>query len=341
MRSPVGVVQCVTVMVMLGGSFAISRQLLGYPVLIGQAMRYAVAAAVLLLAIALTRRLRPWHPRPAGRPTRWELARLCLLGATGLAGFNVCVLETLRRADPAVVGTAVGAAPIALALLGPLTRGQRPAARLVGAAGVVAAGAALVHGAGNPSLPGLAWAAGALAGEVAFSLLAAPLLARLGPARISAYACAFAAPLLAVAAVLAGERWRVPTAAETATLGFLALVLTAGMFPVWYAGVHRLTVERAGMFIGLLPVVSLAAAALLDLRAPPLVQLAGVLLVGTGLAAGLASRRPRRPSPVGGVGRDLVPGNVGPTRAHDPSPAHQPDSGAGQEEGSAARTASA
>jgi drug/metabolite transporter (DMT)-like permease len=278
----VGTVQCATVMVVLGFSFPISRELLSYPVLTGQAMRYAVAATV--LAAVLGARRAPVRPAPA------ELWRLCAIGATGLAAFNVCVLETLRRADPAVVGTAVGAAPIALALLGPLTRGHRPAVRLTAAAAVVVAGTALVYGAGDMTVAGLAWASGAFAGEVAFSLIAAPLLARLGPTRVSAYACGFAVPVLLAAALVVGERWRPPALAETAALAFLALVLTAGMFPLWYAGVHRLTVERAGMFTGLLPVVSLLATSALDRALPPWSQLAGVLLVGAGLTAGLATR---------------------------------------------------
>jgi drug/metabolite transporter (DMT)-like permease len=287
MRSTVGAVQCTTVMLVLGSSFPISRELLGYPVLTGQAMRYAAAAAALA---AVLHWWRPGRGRTPVRPTHGELWRLGALGATGLAAFNVCVLETLRVADPAVVGTAVGAAPIALALLGPLLRGQRPAARLAAAAAVVVAGTALVHGAGDTTVAGLAWASGAFAGEVAFTLIAAPLLGRLGPVRVSAYACGLAVPILLVAAVVVGERWRPPTAAETAALAFLALVLTAGMFPLWYAGVHRLRVEWAGMFAGLLPVVSLVATAVLDRTPPPAIQLAGVLLVGAGLTVGLAIR---------------------------------------------------
>ena len=292
-RSSLGVFQCTTVVVMLGCSFPISRELLGYPVLLGQATRYAVAAGVLAGVLWLLR-------RPI-RPTQRELVRLCALAATGLAAFNVCVLEALRRADPAAVGTAVGAAPIALALLGPFARGERPTRRLTAAAVVVVAGGALVYGAGHTTAAGLAWAAGALVCEVLFSLLAAPLLSRLGPVRISAYACGLAVPLLLAAALVVGERWQSPTSTETAALGFLAVILTAGMFPLWYSGVHRLTVERAGMFIGLAPVVSLAATALLDLRPPSMVQLVGVLLVGAALTLGLAvpARYLVRPSSAG------------------------------------------
>lgn len=302
-------------MVTLGSSFAISRELLGYPVLTGQAMRYAVAAAILAAVLGWRGRIGASRRRAPVRPSGGELLRLCALGAIGLAAFNLCVLETLRRADPAVVGTAVGAAPIALALLGPVTRGQRPSVRLATAAAIVVAGATLVHGSGDTTVAGLAWALGAFAGEVGFSLIAAPLLPRLGPLRVSAYACGFAVPLLLAAAVVVGERWQAPTAAELAALAFLAVVLTAGMFPLWYSGVRRLSVERAGMFIGLLPVVSLASTALLDRAVPALAPLAGVLLVGAGLTFGLSGqpavdRRARR-------SHASLPPRSGPMSGHD------------------------
>jgi hypothetical protein len=116
------------------------------------------------------------------------------------------------------------------------------------------------------------------------------MLPRLTPVQISTYACTFAVPMLLVAAVVTGERWRIPTAGETLVLGFLAVILTAAMFPVWYSGVQRLRVERAGMFNGLLPVVALVATVLADRQPPPLVQLAGVLVVGLGLSLGLSQR---------------------------------------------------
>src|SRR5258708_6588112 len=82
---------------------------------------------------------------------------------------------------------------------------------------------------------GLAWATGALGGEVCFSLLAAPLLPALGPVRVSAWACALAVPQLALACALTGEwrRMRVPTAAESAALLYVAVVLTVLAFLCW------------------------------------------------------------------------------------------------------------
>ena len=60
------------------------------------------------------------------------------LAVLGLVAFNVLLLAALRRADAPLVGTVIGAAPLGLALLGPLLRGDRPAIRLVAAAGVSA-----------------------------------------------------------------------------------------------------------------------------------------------------------------------------------------------------------
>jgi drug/metabolite transporter (DMT)-like permease len=282
MRST-GALLCAVAMTILGSSFAVSRLLLGYPALAGQAVRYAIAAALLGL---LARRSRGAGRRVAGLR---DLVRLAALAATGLAGFNVCVLAALRRADPAVVGTVVGATPLLLALLGPMVARRRPSARLAGSGAVAVAGVAVVQGGGHATVAGLAWAAGALAGEVCFSLFAAPLLPALGPARVSAWACTLAVPQLALASSLTGEwrRLRVPTAAEALALSYVAVVLTVVAFVCWYGGLNRLGVERAGMFAGLLPVASLAGATLLDRAVPTPAQLAGTVVVAAALVAAL------------------------------------------------------
>jgi drug/metabolite transporter (DMT)-like permease len=259
-------------MTVLGGSVAISRSIVAYPTLTGQALRYAVASTI--LALLVRRRV---------APSRREWLRLAALAATGLVGFNVCLLAALRHAEAAVVGTVVGCSPLVLAIVGPLSHGIRPATRLVLASAVVVLGAALVEGTGRADATGLAAAIGTLAGEVLFSLLAAPLLPRLGPVGVSAWTCALAVPMLGVCALAVGERPRVPTVAEAGALAYLAVVLTVGAFLLWYAGLHRLGVARAGVFVGVLPVATLVAVAALDGRLPRLAQVAGVLVVAAGL----------------------------------------------------------
>ena len=217
------------------------------------------------------------------------MSRLALLAATGLVLFNVVVLAALRRADPEVLGSVIGCTPLALAAAGPIQQRRRPETRLLRAAAVVVVGAAIVQGTGRTSLSGLLLAVAALACEAAFSLVAAPLLPRLGAVRVSAAACGIAIPMLLVAGLIAGERWRSPTGTELAALGYLAVFLTAGAFVVWYTGIGTLGVERAGLFAGLVPVASLAAAAVLDRALPGPGPAIGVLLVGAGIALGLRS----------------------------------------------------
>ena len=66
---------------------------------------------------------------------------------------------------------------------------------------------------------GLVLALGALGCEAAFSLLAAPHLARLGALAVSAYACLLALPLLAAwSLAAAAPSCRRPSAAEAAAL---------------------------------------------------------------------------------------------------------------------------
>lgn len=266
---------CVLTCAILGSSFTVSRSLTDYPVLIGQALRYTLAAAALAL-------LTSWL-RPTGR----ELLRLLAVAATGLAGFNVLLMYALRHADPAAIGTIVGVSPLLLALLGPLQERRRPSPRLLLAAAVVVLGAVLVEGGGHLDRQGLAAALGVLACEAAFSLLAAPLLPRLGAVRVSAWSTALAVPMLLVALPFSPETPRLPTAGEAVALAFLGLVLTVVAFICWYTGVTRLGVERAGVFVGLVPVFALATVAAVDRVTPEGRQLAGVLAVAAGLIVGL------------------------------------------------------
>jgi drug/metabolite transporter (DMT)-like permease len=279
-----GIAQAAVVMTIVGTLTAVSATISRYPVYGGQAVRYAVAAVILLGVARLGER---GKPRPTAGPWQWPL--VAALAATGLAGFNVCIVEGTRYTSPATIGTIVGSVPIVLAVAAPLMDGRRPAPRVVAAAVVVTAGAGLANGLGGGSVPGLLLALGALAGEVGFSLLALPLLPRLGPVRVSAYSSAMAVPMLFAAGLIVdGTRvLRTPSWGEVAALGYLALVVTAGAFILWYDALGRIGADRAGLFAGLIPVSAVATTMVLGLRTPGMAELAGALLVGSGVAIGL------------------------------------------------------
>ncbi|MEV5710040.1 DMT family transporter [Actinoallomurus sp. NPDC052274] len=292
--NPRGLVQAAAAMTLVGTLTAVSAVIAPYPVYGGQAVRYAVAAVILLVVARLSERSR--GPRTRRRLTLREWALVTALATTGLAGFNVCIVEGTRYTTPAMIGTVVGAVPVLLAVVAPLLERRRPAPRLVVAAVIVALGAAAANGLGGGSVPGLLLALGALAGEMAFSLLAVPLLPTLGPIRVSAYSAAVATPMLLGAGLLVDGTSvvRVPTVGELAGFAYLVVVVTVGAFLLWYDALGRIGADRAGLFAGLIPVSAAVTTMVLGLGTPGPAELTGALLVGCGVAAGLGgpARRP-------------------------------------------------
>ena len=114
----------------VGASFPVSEALVDYPYATGQMIRYAAGA--LILTALLKGRL--------GRPSLKELGLLALVAAIGMAGFNLAVLGAVDHIGATNTGVIIGASPVILALAG-RTR------RILIAAGIVVAGAALVNGA--------------------------------------------------------------------------------------------------------------------------------------------------------------------------------------------------
>ncbi|SEK40613.1 DMT family transporter [Nonomuraea pusilla] len=289
-----GIVGAAAAMFCVGTLAAVSGLVGDYPVYGGQAVRYLVASAVLL---AVTRAMGLRFVRLTGR--EW----LCLggLALLGLVVFNVCVVESTRASGPALVGTVLGTVPLVLALAG-----GRPAPRLLAGAAVVVAGATLATGLGSGGPAGLLWALGALAGEAGFSLLAMPLLPKLGAIRVSAWSTALAVPMLLVAGLAedgAGVlRW--PTAAEALGFAYLAIVVTVVAFFLWYSSLPKLGPGRAGLFAGLIPVGAIVTGLVLGVATPSAYDLAGAGLVIAGIAVGLTAP-PRRPLAALSGGRDL------------------------------------
>jgi drug/metabolite transporter (DMT)-like permease len=276
-----GAVLCAGAMLLVGASVAVMPLLDGYPVLAGQALRYS--GAFLLLGLLALR-----VPRAGARPTRAEWLRLAALAAVGLAGFNLALMATVGRATPAVVGAVVGAAPVALVLAGAATARRAPQRGALIGALLVCTGVALGQSGGSATLRGLVWSLVALACEVAFTLLAGPLLPRLGPLLVSTYACGLAAPMLVVMAVVSGGPVVPgPTAAELFALVWLVVVTTSVGFVMWYAGVARLGAARAGLFTGLIPLGALLMSAVSGREVSQVVVL-GTLLAGAGLVVGMA-----------------------------------------------------
>ncbi|GAA0560364.1 DMT family transporter [Paractinoplanes ferrugineus] len=298
-------------MVFVGASVAVSGALADAPVLTVQCLRYTLAALLLLGFARLSRRA---LIRPRGTEWLW-LSGVVL---TGMFVFNLALVFGARHAEPAVLGVAVACVPVLLAVAGPLLEGRPVAARLVLAAGVVTAGAALVQGFGRSDAIGLIWAVVTFAGEAGFTLLAVPVLGRHGPLGVSVHATWLAAALFGLAG-LAVEGPRAVTRLRVDDLvagGYLAVGVTALAFVLWYTCVERLGSGRAGLLTGLAPIAAAATGVVLGGPTPALLVWLGVGVVTAGMTLGLRPARPGgRSGQVGRVAAEDERGDVQPVHA--------------------------
>ena len=276
-------------MIVVGSSVGVSRTLVDAPLFTAQALRYWAAVLILLL---VARCLRVRIVAPRGREWLW----LGGVAATGLVLFNVVVVGGVAHAEPAVIAVAVACAPVLISILGPLLESRRPNGRLLAAAGVVTAGSVLVAGAGRADLVGVGWAVVALLCEAGFTLLALPVLGRLGPWGVSMHAVWMAAAGLTVLGVSVGGVSAITTitAAQWVAIGYLAVMVTAVAFLLWYSAVDALGSGRAALLTGVAPVAAAISGALLGAGIPGIPVWLGMVVVIAGLGIGLL----RRPAPV-------------------------------------------
>lgn len=272
-------------MALVGGSVAVSHVLVDAPLMTAQTIRYA-AAAVLLVAMAAVLR------RPIPRPRGHEWLLLIALAGTGLVLFNVALVRGAAHAEPAAIAVAVAAVPVVLGIVGPLLEGQTPRTRLLVAGAVVTAGSVLVQGVGRTDAVGVAWAAVALACEAAFTLLAVPLLPRLGAWGVSVHSVVVGTAMFGILALVTEG----PTAAtrldgaDWAAIAFLAVLVTAVAFVLWYATVGRVGAASAGLLTGVAPVSATVVGIAVTGDVPGAGVWVGVAVVVAGLAYGLRRR---------------------------------------------------
>jgi drug/metabolite transporter (DMT)-like permease len=269
-------------MMLVGGSVAVSELLGDAPLFTAQAIRYAAAAA-LLLVMARTARVRIVRPR--GTEWLW----LAGIAATGLVLFNVAVVRGVAHAEPATIAVAVACVPVVIGLIGPLLDRQRPAVRVVLAALVVTAGGVMVEGTGRTDTAGIAWAVVALVCEASFTLLAVPLLRGQGAWGVSVHTVWIGSFMLLVLSCLVDG----PQAATRlrpehwAAIGYLALLVTAVAFGCWYTSVAIIGPGRAGLLTGVAPLAAALAGAFTIGQLPTAPVWLGIGVVCAGLVIGL------------------------------------------------------
>ena len=218
---------------------------------------------------------------------------LSALAATGLALFNVALVKAVDHAEPAAIAVIVSTVPVLLIMADAVRRGRVPSTGTVIGVVLVVVGAVIVQGGGRTSFGGIVWSMVALGGEAAFTLLAVPVLGSLGPFGVSTHTCWIATLQLAAIALVIDGTNALPEfgAGEIFAIGYLAVVLTAVAFVLWYTAVERLGSGTAGLFAGLLPVSAAATGLIPGLTTITPAVLGGSVIVGVGIALGLAADR--------------------------------------------------
>jgi drug/metabolite transporter (DMT)-like permease len=273
--------------VIVGGSVPVTGMLEAYPVLSGQAIRYGLAGLI-LLAFA-------W---PLPRPSPRDLLSLIGLAASGMLGFNACLLIAQRYAEPGFLAALLGGTPLILALLGR----RRPAASAVAGAALGVTGVVVLTGGGSWHGPGLLLGVLAMLCEASFTLLAVGVVRRLGAAAVSTWSCFLAAVIGGALGTATGgsSAWHMPHVREIMALVILAVVVTAIAFCCWYRAVSGLGADRAGVLIGLMPVSGLVVSVALGAQELTAASVVGVAVVTAGCVVGLSARRgpsAARPAP--------------------------------------------
>ena len=287
-----GVLAASGAMIAVGTGVTVSAELTDYPVFGAQSVRYAIASLILVTGVLVVRR-----PIPVPRGGEW----LWLLGValTGLVLFNIAIIRSVEYAEPAAVAVLIGAVPLVLLFADAIRLRRRPSPWLLIGATLVVIGAALVQGGGRGTVEGLAWALVALACEAAFTLLAVPVLGRLGAIGVSIHTTWMAALMLGLLAVGVDGAAALPVmdGGELFAVAFFAIVVTALAFLSWYSAVERLGPATAGLFAGLMPIAAALSGVIPGLTTLTPAVLGGSFIVGAGIAIGLAARPDPAPHP--------------------------------------------
>ena len=295
----VGYLFCALAMIGVGSTVVVSKSIAaGLPPFSATALRFAIAFPVFVLVMRV-RGVR-W-PRPGRRDALLLIAQ----AGAGSVGYTVFLISGMKLASAADAGVIAGTLPAVSALVAMLALGERPAPSLIGAIVLATLGVLvctahvedLTASRATSSLAGNVLVFAAIVCEALFILLNRKLRTPVAALPLSAMMSGLGFAVAIVPACFE-QAWRLPLdAGAFAGVVYYALVPTVGGFVLWYAGAARITGAEAGLMTALVPVSTVAMAALLLHEPVSGAQLAGVVCVlGAVMLAtvGQMRRIPRR-----------------------------------------------
>jgi drug/metabolite transporter (DMT)-like permease len=285
--------------VVWGGQFVVGKSALGRVDSFWlTSVRYALAAALLLVLLAAVEGVRALSPRGRTR-------QLLVLGTLGFAGFNLLAYTGLEHARPQSASLIVALGPLLMALVLWARDRVRPSRTTLVALVVALSGVALVISRGHPTTlwtGSLGWGDVLVLGGV-FSFILYTIGAakhrELSALRYTALTAALGWPAIIAATLVGtaagwlsapsgGDLWAVtPQILYLAIPGAVLAVLT------WNAAVERIGPQTTSLFGNLIPVSTFAIVIARGYRPGP-VELAGAILtIGALTIDNLRARRTR------------------------------------------------
>ena len=291
MRSPVVIAAYATLSLTLGGQWIAAKLgVTAVPPLELSAMRFVIAAAVLLAACAVTRTPLPLH--------RWRpIGAAAVCGAVGFNTLAFLGISVTPASDSAlIIPTMI---PLATALFATLIH-ERLTSRKLGGFAIATVGAALViaggqGGGGEASalrLRGDLMEVGAAAAWAANLTIAAIVLRKESVLGYTTLMVTIGAVLLLPFGALERGYADVPAWSTDTWLaaGFLGVFSTALAFVLFFWAVHRFGASLAAMVAYLTPVTTLVLAFFILAERPLPLQLVGGVVIVVGVR--IAARRP-------------------------------------------------
>jgi drug/metabolite transporter (DMT)-like permease len=266
--------------------YAIRASIAAYPTYVALALRFAIAAALLLPMAA---RARPW---PRGRVWGW----LVVAGVLDAAGYLLVYLGE-ERVPGAVAAVVYGTQPLVLALLLTVARIERLTRRhLVGAA-ISIAGVVVLFldrlSLSSHQAAGVAMVGGSVVVATMYSMIMKQKAAGENGLVATTIFLAITALVLGGVAVAAGDPvpWPPPPGA-TLALVYLAVVGSVVAFRVYFWLLGKTGLQVTSTLVFVFPLVALIVDALFERALPltPRTYLGAAITLG-GLAVSLVGRR--------------------------------------------------
>jgi drug/metabolite transporter (DMT)-like permease len=260
-------------------------------------LRFAMAGGALVLICILQGGMRVLRVRPSLLP------QLFLLGASGIFGYSFLFFTGLQTTDASRAGLIVGCIPASIALCAALLARRWPSPLAMAGILISLLGVSIVISRGNPLTllrgevrPGDLMILGCVFCWTAYTLLARRVMLELPPLVAVTWSCLIGTALILPFAIHAGflQEIRHIDGRVWAALVYLGVPATSLAYCGYYHAIRRIGGVASGLFINLVPLFALLFGRLFLAEILHAGELAGGLLVISGVVIAMRAQAFRR-----------------------------------------------